>query len=88
MGGGQGIIITMENYWLLIYLSFISVATFSLWTILLKHNGVGKVSIYKFSIPLFGVLLFYIFLGKRLLGVNVVLSIILVSISIILINIF
>jgi len=86
LGGGQGISITIENYSLLIYLSFISAGAFSLWTILLKYNGVGKVSIYKFTIPLFGVILSYIFLGERLLGSSVLLSIILVSISIIMIN--
>jgi drug/metabolite transporter (DMT)-like permease len=57
-----------------------------MWTILLKYNGVGKISIYKFSIPIFGVFLSYIFLGERLLGTNVLWSIILVSASIILIN--
>ncbi|WP_053957487.1 DMT family transporter [Inediibacterium massiliense] len=87
LGGGQRIIITTENYGLLIYLSFISAGAFSLWTVLLKYNGVGKVTIYKFTTPLFGVMLSYIFLGERLLGLSVVLSIILVSISIIMINI-
>jgi len=86
LGGGQGITITTENYWLLIYLSFISAGAFSLWTILLKYNGVGKVTIYKFTIPLFGVMLSYIFLGERVLGPNVLLSIILVTVSIIMIN--
>lgn len=71
---------------MLLYLAFISAAAFSMWTILLKYNGVGKISIYKFSIPIFGVFLSYIFLGERLLGANVLWSIILVSASIILIN--
>lgn len=86
IGGGSGISSTFKGYSLLLYLAFISAAAFSLWTILLKYNGVGKVSIYKFTIPLFGVFLSYIFLGERLLGTNVVLSIVLVTISIILIN--
>ena len=86
IGGGSGISSTFKGYSLLLYLAFISAAAFSLWTILLKYNGVGKVSIYKFTIPLFGVFLSYIFLGERLLGTNVVLSIVLVTIRIILIN--
>ena len=57
-----------------------------MWTILLKYNGVGKVNIYKFTIPIFGVFLSYIFLDERLLGANVLLSIVLVVSSIILIN--
>ncbi|SHI15970.1 DMT family transporter [Sporanaerobacter acetigenes] len=86
LGGERGLVSTPEGYGLLLYLAFISAAAFSMWTILLKYNGVGKISIYKFSIPIFGVFLSYIFLGERLLGTNVLLSIILVSASIILIN--
>lgn len=86
IGGGNDLNFTIKGSILLLYLGFISAAAFSLWTILLKYNGVGKVSIYKFSIPLFGVLLSYVFLGERLLGVNIILAIILVSSGIIMIN--
>ena len=86
LGLEKGIIFSIEGFGLLLYLGFISAAAFSMWTILLKYNGVGKISIYKFTIPIFGVFLSYIFLGERLLGANVVLSIILVAASIILIN--
>lgn len=86
LGGAQALSFTNQNIWLLLYLAFISAAAFSIWTILLKHNGVGKVSIYKFTVPIFGTFLSYIFLKERLLGTNVVLAIVLVSLSIILIN--
>lgn len=86
LGGGRGLNSTIKGYGLLLYSGFISAAAFSMWTILLKYNGVGKVTIYKFSIPLFGVFLSYIFLGERLLGASVLLAIALVSSSIILIN--
>ncbi|WP_352420561.1 DMT family transporter [Proteiniborus sp.] len=86
LGGGNGLNFTLKGSILLLYLGFISAAAFSLWTILLKYNGVGKVSIYKFSVPLFGVFLSYIFLGERLLGINVILGVIFVSSGIILIN--
>ncbi len=86
LGVEKGITFTIEGFGLILYLGFISAAAFSMWTILLKYNGVGKISIYKFTIPIFGVFLSYIFLGERLLGANVVLSIILVAASIILIN--
>lgn len=86
MGSGSGLVSTFKGYGLLLYLGFISAAAFSIWTILLKYNGVGKVNIYKFTIPIFGVFLSYIFLGERLLGANVLLSIVLVVSSIILIN--
>ena len=84
--GVRGLVLTSNNWMLLLYLGFISACAFTLWTILLRYNGVGKVSIYKFSVPLFGVFLSYIFLGERLLGFNVIISVILVSAGIILIN--
>ncbi|SCG82927.1 putative transporter yoaV [Proteiniborus sp. DW1] len=86
LGGGENIDFTLKGMMLLLYLGFISAAAFSLWTILLKYNSVGRISIYKFSVPLFGVLLSYIFLGERLLGINIVLGIVLVSSGIIMIN--
>lgn len=86
LGGAEVLESTIQGYGLLLYLAFLSAAAFSIWTILLKYNSVGKVTIYRFTIPLFGILLSYIFLGERLLGPNVVTSLVLVSISIILIN--
>lgn len=86
LGGGKGLTFTLGGSVLLLYLGFISAAAFSIWAILLKYNGVGKVTIYKFSVPLFGVLLSYIFLGERILGANVILAVVLVTLGIILIN--
>lgn len=86
LGGAETFNITNQNIWLLLYLAFLSAAAFSIWTILLKYNGVGKVTIYKFTVPIFGTFLSYLFLKERLLGSNVILAIILVSLSIILIN--
>lgn len=85
-GGGEALNFTFQNLWLLLYLSLASAAAFSIWTALLEHNPVGKVSIYKFTIPIFGVFLSYILLGEKLLGAKVIISVILVSASIIFIN--
>ncbi|HZJ82202.1 MAG TPA: DMT family transporter [Clostridia bacterium] len=86
LGGGQNITFTPKGFILLLYLGFISATAFTLWTLLLKYNGVGKVSIYKFTIPLFGITLSYFFLGERFLGSYIIMSVILVTIGIILIN--
>lgn len=86
LGGGETLNFTSKNVWLLSYLAFISAASFSIWTLLLKYNPVGKVEIYRFTIPIFGVLLSYILLGERLLDAKVWISVILVSTSIIFIN--
>mgnify|MGYP005782591465 FL=1 len=37
---------------------------FTLWTVLLKNNSVGKISVYNFLTPVFGVLLSVILLGE------------------------
>lgn len=86
LGGGNRLTITPQGLILLLYLAFISAAAFSIWAILLKYNSVGKVTIYKSTIPLFGIFLSYIFLGERLLGFSVILSVILVSSGILIIN--
>lgn len=85
-GGGEALNFTFQNLWLLLYLALASAAAFSIWTALLEHNPVGKVSIYKFTIPIYGVFLSYILLGEKLLGAKVIISVILVSASIIFIN--
>jgi len=71
---------------LLVYLGFISAAAFTLWSALLKHNQVSKVSIYKFSIPVFGVFLSFIFLQGAIDMAQVMIALALVVSGIILIN--
>jgi drug/metabolite transporter (DMT)-like permease len=84
-GGGQ-LISNITGYSLLIYLAFASAAAFSMWTVLLRYNGVGRISIFKSTIPVFGVFLSFIFLNERLLDINVLLSVVLVATSIMLIT--
>jgi drug/metabolite transporter (DMT)-like permease len=86
LGGVRGLDFSPKGSLLLLYLGFISAAAFSIWTVLLKYNGVGRVTIYKFSIPLFGVFLSYVFLGERVIGFKVIMAIILVIAGIIIIN--
>lgn len=86
IGGARGLEFTPKGSVLLLYLGFISAAAFSIWTVLLKYNGIGKVTIYKFSIPLFGVFLSYAFLNERVIGTKVIMAVILVIAGIIIIN--
>lgn len=86
IGGAKTLNLTIAGSTLLIYMGFISAMAFSLWSLLLKYNGVGQISIYKFSIPLFGVFLSYTFLKESFQGVKILIAIILVSFGIILIN--
>lgn len=86
LGGGGSISFSWKGIILLLYLGFISAAAFTLWSILLKYNDVGRVSIYKFTIPLFGTLLSYIFLDEQFLGYYIGFAVVLVSLGILLIN--
>jgi drug/metabolite transporter (DMT)-like permease len=45
----------------------LSSVAFALWTILLKYNRVGMVTIFTFLIPIFGAILSAIFLGESIL---------------------
>lgn len=71
---------------LLLYMAFISSAAFSIWTILLKYNPVGKVAIYGFMIPVFGVFLSAIFLKENAFTLRNLGALILVSAGIIAVN--
>lgn len=51
---------------LLLYMAFISAAAFSLWTLLLKYNEMGKITVFNFMIPVFGTILSALFLGDTL----------------------
>ena len=50
---------------LLIYMGMISAIAYSLWSVLLKYNPVGKVAIFGFTNPLIGVLLSALLLGEK-----------------------
>jgi drug/metabolite transporter (DMT)-like permease len=84
--GSASISMTGSGTILLLYLAFISAAAFTMWSILLKYNSVGQISIYQFSIPVFGVLLSTIFLHEKFSGLNTLIAVILVCIGVIVIN--
>lgn len=71
---------------LLIFMAIISSVGFSIWTALLKHNPVGKVAIFGFSIPVFGVILSAIFLGEAIFTVKSLGALLFVSVGIIIVN--
>lgn len=77
---------TLKSALLLIYMALISTIGFSLWTLLLKYNPVGRVAIYGFTIPVFGVVLSAIFLGEQIFSLKNLAALILVSIGILIVN--
>lgn len=52
---------------MLAYLVVLSAAAFSLWSILLKYNPVGTITIFNFLIPIFGSALSALFLNESIL---------------------
>lgn len=84
--GGRVSHFTMESSLLLIYMALLSSAAFSLWTLLLKYNKVGSISIFNFLIPVFGAMLSSIFLKENILEFKNIAALLLVCFGIWMVN--
>ena len=79
--------ITASGLLLLLYLAGVSAVAYTLWSLLLQHNPVSKVTIYNFLIPIFGVILSTILLGEgSILSATTVISLVFVCVGILLVN--
>ena len=65
LNGGSVTGFTPASTLLIGYLGLISSVAYSLWSLLLKYNPVGKVAVFGFSNPMFGVILSAILLGEK-----------------------
>ena len=79
-------VFTWKSAALLFYMALLSTVAFSLWTLLLKYNPVGKVAVYGFTIPIFGVLLSGILLGETIFSVKYLAARLFVRGGVILVN--
>jgi drug/metabolite transporter (DMT)-like permease len=52
---------------LMAYMVLLSALAFSIWSALLKHNPLGRVTLFNFLIPVFVVALSAVFLGENVL---------------------
>ena len=77
---------TVKSTILFLYMALLSTVAFSLWTLLLKYNPVGKVAIYGFTIPVFGAVLSALILHEDLFSLKNLVALCLVSIGILLVN--
>jgi len=84
--GGEVHGFTIKSTFLFLYLALLSTGAFSIWTVLMKYNPVGRVSIYIFSVPIFGVVLSGLLLGEQILSVKNLTALVLVSIGILIVN--
>ena len=73
---------TIKSTSLLMYMALLSSVAFSIWTILLKYNKVGFISIFNFLIPIFGSILSAIFLGENIFDIKILIALILVCFGI------
>lgn len=79
-------LVTANGIALLLYLSLLSAVAFSLWTMLLKANSMGRVTIFNFLVPIFGVILSGIILKEAFLTLRNMISLACVSLGIYLVN--
>ena len=88
MMGGQLHGFTVQSTLLLIYMAMISAVAYSIWGILLKHNPVGRVTVFGFMNPVFGVILSAVLLGEQNQAFTIqgLVSLLLVCVGIYLVN--
>lgn len=73
---------------LLLYLAFVSACAYSVWSVLLSHNPVSRVTVFGFANPVFGTILSAVILGEGALfsPVIVVIALALVSLGTVIVN--
>ncbi|MEX5746052.1 DMT family transporter [Massilia sp. X63] len=71
---------------LLAYLALLSAVAFTLWSLLLKHNPVGLVSMFAFLVPLFGAILSALWLDEDILRWNNLAALVLVCGGVVLVT--
>jgi drug/metabolite transporter (DMT)-like permease len=81
-GGGQLASFSVGAGLLVVYLAGVSAVAFALWSLLLKHNPVGSVSVFLFEIPVFGAMLAALILGESVLEWKNLVALVLVSVGI------
>ncbi|SET25128.1 DMT family transporter [[Clostridium] polysaccharolyticum] len=84
--GGRLWEVSLEGSLVLLYLSMLSAAAFTLWAMLLTYNNISKICIYNFVIPIAGTLLSGLILKETIFKKEYIVSLLLVSGGIFLVN--
>lgn len=84
---GTVLVFSIKSSLLLLYLAILSSIAFLLWTILLKYNKVGEITIFSFFIPVFGAILSAVFLNENILKLKNIFALIFVSLGVWMINV-
>ena len=88
LAGGRIDTFDMESAAMLLYLSFVAAAAYTLWGVLLKYNPISRVAVYGCMNPVIGVILSILLLHEKdqASGLRSALALILVSIGIYVVN--
>jgi len=87
--GVQFRLYAVEYYLALLWLSFVSAVSFTLWFVLLQYPGVkvSQLNLWKFIIPVFGAIISWIVLPDESPGLFPIIGMVCIAVSIILYNI-
>jgi drug/metabolite transporter (DMT)-like permease len=76
--GGSLHAFTLGSMALLAHLALLSAAAFTLWSLLLKYNQLGKVTVFNFLVPVFGTMLAAICLNENIMELKNLVALVLV----------
>jgi len=87
VGGGTLPVVSISGLVIVLYLALVSAVAYTLWSLLLQHNPVSRVTVFNFLIPVFGVFLSGILLGEGgIFSITTAVSLLLVCGGILLVN--
>lgn len=85
--GGRLTVTNPYGILILSYLALLSCITYTIWSLLLKYNGVAKISIFGFITPIAGSIMSALFLGEyQLFDWKYLVALILVALGIFIVN--
>lgn len=86
LAGGNAIHFSFSSFPIFLWLAFISGAAYTLWYLLLRHNKVSQVSIYKFQVPLWGSILSAMLVAGESITAMTFLALLMTVVGIVLVN--
>lgn len=86
IGGGRFTKFELQALVIIALLVLSAAVANTLWSVLLKHNPISCISVYKFATPMFGMIFSALLLGEDIFKWNKIISVIAVGIGIFIVN--